>query len=73
MYEGEVLKKFPVVQHFRFGSLFSFEKRPDTDTVSTAAGVEMKAPHPMVLTKAVTDEIVERPTPPSPHLPKIDE
>lgn len=26
MYEGEVLKKFPVVQHMMFGSLFSFER-----------------------------------------------
>ncbi|KAJ1350068.1 hypothetical protein KIN20_005778 [Parelaphostrongylus tenuis] len=32
MYEGEVLKKFPVVQHLRFGSLFSFEKHSDPDT-----------------------------------------
>ncbi|CAL2036989.1 unnamed protein product [Caenorhabditis brenneri] len=26
MYEGEVLKKFPVVQHMFFGSLFSFDR-----------------------------------------------
>lgn len=26
MYEGEVLKKFPVVQHMMFGSLFSFDR-----------------------------------------------
>uniref|UniRef100_A0A1I7WQX8 Serine/threonine-protein phosphatase 2A activator n=1 Tax=Heterorhabditis bacteriophora TaxID=37862 RepID=A0A1I7WQX8_HETBA len=34
MYEGEVLKKFPVVQHFRFGSLFSFEKKEGAPTES---------------------------------------
>ena len=26
MYDAEVLSKFPVVQHFPFGSLFSFER-----------------------------------------------
>lgn len=29
MYDAEVLSKFPVVQHFRFGSLFSFDPDPD--------------------------------------------
>ena len=29
MYNAEVLSKFPVVQHFRFGSLFSFDPDPD--------------------------------------------
>ncbi|CAD6187724.1 unnamed protein product [Caenorhabditis auriculariae] len=31
MYEGEVLKKFPVVQHLVFGSLFSFERRENVE------------------------------------------
>ena len=29
MYNAEVLSKFPVVQHFRFGFLFSFDQDPD--------------------------------------------
>ncbi|VDN86960.1 unnamed protein product [Brugia pahangi] len=31
MYEAEVLKKFPVVQHFQFGSLFSIEPVKEMD------------------------------------------
>ncbi|ETN76132.1 phosphotyrosyl phosphate activator protein [Necator americanus] len=68
MYEGEVLKKFPVVQHFRFGSLFSFEKRCDSEAVPVV-------PRPVAHTNAVTSDVIEckMPPPPSPHLPKIDE
>lgn len=29
MYNAEVLSKFPVVQHFPFGTLFSWEAHPD--------------------------------------------
>ncbi|CAI5446582.1 unnamed protein product [Caenorhabditis angaria] len=52
MYQGEVLKKFPVVQHFMFGSLVSFEKRESVDgeetteheTVPQATSFMTKAP-----------------------------
>ncbi|KAI6711506.1 hypothetical protein JHW43_005990 [Diplocarpon mali] len=34
MYHAEVLSKFPVVQHFPFGSLFSWEQDPNADEVA---------------------------------------
>lgn len=53
MYNAEVLSKFPVVQHFPFGSLFSFDPDPDahvpppsvhTASQPTAAPTGMQPP-----------------------------
>ncbi|CAJ0599424.1 unnamed protein product [Cylicocyclus nassatus] len=53
MYEGEVLKKFPVVQHFRFGTLFSFEKRSESDNNET------NTPHPLNTADAIAPQDVD--------------
>uniref|UniRef100_A0A915PL99 Serine/threonine-protein phosphatase 2A activator n=1 Tax=Setaria digitata TaxID=48799 RepID=A0A915PL99_9BILA len=46
MYEAEVLKKFPVVQHFQFGSLFSIEpiERLDDPNLSDTKNDTVSSP-----------------------------
>jgi serine/threonine-protein phosphatase 2A activator len=45
MYNAEVLSKFPVVQHFYFGSLFSWERDPDALPAETTAHMASQPTH----------------------------
>jgi serine/threonine-protein phosphatase 2A activator len=46
MYNAEVLSKFPVVQHFPFGSLFTWEQDPNASTqVSSIHTASQPASH----------------------------
>lgn len=57
MYNAEVLSKFPVVQHFPFGSLFSFERDPHAisppTTVHATSGPQAR-PRPDAVTPPST-------------------
>ena len=44
MYNAEVLSKFPVVQHFPFGSLFSWEQDPNAAPVSNSVHTASQPP-----------------------------
>lgn len=44
MYLAEVLSKFPVVQHFPFGSLFSWERDPGARVLQMSAPVSNQSP-----------------------------
>jgi len=44
MYNAEVLSKFPVVQHFPFGSLFSWERDPNAISVPTTIHTASQPP-----------------------------
>ena len=62
MYNAEVLSKFPVVQHFPFGSLFKWEKDPEAKaSPPTTHSSNQPLRHPMSAQTATT----ARPPPPT--------
>jgi len=62
MYNAEVLSKFPVVQHFRFGSLFSWERDPNA--VAPPVSVHSTS-QPSTTAMAATEQFPMRGPPPT--------
>ena len=62
MYNAEVLSKFPVVQHFRFGSLFSWERDPNAVAPPVSAHTTSQ---PSSTDMATTNQFPARAPPPT--------
>ena len=68
MYNAEVLSKFPVVQHFPFGSLFSWDRDPDA--IPPAPSVHTTAaPQPSSQAGGTKAPWAKPATPGAPQLP----
>ncbi|KAJ5155149.1 Serine/threonine-protein phosphatase 2A activator 1 [Penicillium capsulatum] len=65
MYNAEVLSKFPVVQHFPFGSLFSFERDPNAipplATAHATSGPQTRPTRPEATTRPGADAGTQAP------------
>lgn len=80
MFNAEVLSKFPVVQHFRFGTLFSWDEDPNASVPAQSVhmasqpletgGAQPPVPLPPVTgTTAPWAQATRMPAPPGPGIP----
>jgi serine/threonine-protein phosphatase 2A activator len=67
MYNAEVLSKFPVVQHFPFGSLFAWEKDPSAKLIQASVHTSSQPKASTVPSSTSSTSAYSSPRP-QPHL-----
>jgi serine/threonine-protein phosphatase 2A activator len=67
MYNAEVLSKFPVVQHFPFGSLFAWEKDPSAKLIQASVHTSSQPKSSTVPSSTSSTSAYSSPRP-QPHL-----
>ncbi|KAL9099903.1 MAG: hypothetical protein Q9163_004659 [Psora crenata] len=65
MYNAEVLSKFPVVQHFRFGTMFSWDRDPDAPLPPATVHASSQPVKEGIGGSSMNDKVTARGPPPS--------